>query len=137
MIPQYEKTIERVREKLDTEHTSRVFKIDWEKKRLTSQHIDGKEAMNQAIQVITSVEWRDWGIFPEWFGLEMKNMYGMPRPFVKANLERLIKEACETDDRIIDLVNFEMEDIEKAVVVRFTVECTQGIFETEVEIKDV
>lgn len=137
MIPQYEKTIERFREKLNNEMTSRVFEIDWENNRLTSHHIDGKEAMNQAIRVITAVEWKDWGIFPEWFGLEMKKMYGMPRPFVKANLERLIKEACETDDRIISLSNFTMQDIEKAVVVRFTVECTKGTFPVEVEIENV
>ena len=101
MIPQYEKTIERFRQKLNNDMTSRVFKIDWENNRLTSQHIDGKEAINQAVRVITAVELQDWGIFPDWFGIEMKKMYGMPRPFVKANLERLIKEAVNTDDRIL------------------------------------
>lgn len=137
MIPQYEQTIQRFREKLDNPMTSRVFKIDWEKKRLTSQHIEGEDAVKQAVTVITSVEWGDWGIFPQWFGIEMKNMYGMPREFVKANLERLITEACETDDRIISITEFSMEDLDKAVVVRFTVECTEGIFETEVKIDDV
>lgn len=137
MIPQYEVTITNIRNKLANEMTSRVFKIDWENNRLTSQHIDGKEAINQAIQVITATELRDWGIFPDWFGIEMKKMYGMPRPFVKANLERLIKEACSTDTRIESMYNFSIEDIDKAVVVRFTVKCKEGIFLTEVTINDV
>lgn len=137
MIPQYEKTIERFRQKRDNTMTSRVFKIDWDHNRLSSQHLEGKEAINQAVQVISSVEWGDWGIFPEWFGIEMKNMYGMPRPFVKANLERLIKEACNTDDRILDLTDFTIEDIDKAVVVTFTVKCVEGSFETEVKIDNV
>lgn len=137
MIPQYEKTIVRFREKRDNPMTSRVFKIDWENNRLTSQHIEGKEAINQAVQVISAVEWGDWGIFPDWFGLEMKNMYGMPRDFVKANLERLIKEACDTDDRIIELTDFKIEDLDKAVEVTFTVICKEGAFETEVTIDDV
>lgn len=137
MIPQYEQTIERFRQKLNNEMTSRVFKIDWDENRLTSQHIDGKEAINQAVRVITATELGSWGIFPEWFGLEMRDMYGMPRPFVKANLERLIKEACNTDERIISIQDFSMEDIEKAVVVRMTVECKEGTVPVELEINDV
>ena len=137
MIPQYEVTITNIRNKLANEMTSRVFAIDWENNRLTSQHIDGKEAINQAIQVITATELSDWGIFPDWFGIEMKKMSGMPRPFVKANLERLIKEACSTDTRIESMYNFSIEDIDKAVVVRFTVKCKEGIFLTEVTINDV
>lgn len=137
MIPQYQETITRFRQKRENEMTWRVFKIDWENNRLTSQHIDSKEAINQAVGVISTVELQDWDIFPAWFGIEMKKMYGMPREFVKANLERLIKEACQTDDRIIDMRDFVMEDIEHAVIVRFTVECTEGAFQTEVKVDNV
>lgn len=137
MIPQYDVTLPDVRRKLNNEMTSRVFEIDWNENRLLSKHIGGKEAINQAIRVITSTEYQDWGIFPDWFGLEMKNLYGMPRPFVKANLERLILEACSTDDRIVKMYDFSMEDIEKAVVVRFTVQCKEGTFPMELEVSSV
>lgn len=137
MIPQYEQTIERYRQKSQNEMTSRVFKIDWERNRLTSQHIDGEEAITQTVRVISSVELGDYGIFPDWFGIEMKNMYGMPRPFVKANLERLLKEACNTDERIISIKDFNMEDIEKAVVVRLTVVFKEGEAPVELVIDNV
>lgn len=117
---------------------SRTFEIDWDGNRILSRHIDGLEAVGQAIEVTASVEWRDCEIMPEWFGLEMRPYIGMPRPYVKANLERLIKEALSTDDRIERLHGFVFTDLsDHGILAEFTCETKEGAFDAKVRVGDV
>lgn len=137
MIPTYENTLIESFNKPESERARKVYKIDWDNNRLLSRRIDGKEAVEQAVQVYTAVEYQDFQIMPDNFGIEMKDMYGMPRNFVKANLERKIKEALSIDSRIERAYNFVMTDLENAVLVEFVVDCVEGTFKTEVELKVV
>lgn len=136
MIPTYETPLRNTRPNDLPAFPSKTFKIDWENNRLLSKRIDREEALEQAVQVITAIEYQDFEVMPDWFGIEMKEMYGKPRRFVKANLERIIKEACSTDLRIKRLSDFWMEDLKEAVVVHFTIECEEGAFNTQVRFED-
>ena len=116
---------------IDKKRPKKVFKIDWENNRLLNQRIDGKAAVEQAVQVYTAIEYRDFVVMPDWFGIALKDIYGMPRPFVKANLERLIKAALSVDERIERVYDFTMEDIDYGVKVEFTVDCVEGTFSSQ------
>lgn len=132
MIPRYRTPLLEIATPQITSQPSKTFKIDWEHKRLLSEKIDGTEAVGQAITVITAIEYQDWPILPDWFGTEMKFIYGMERAFAKANLERLIKEALSTDDRITSVTNWQMEDKPNAVSCYFDTSTTVGDLSYEV-----
>lgn len=132
MIPRYRTPLLEAATPQITSQPSKTFKIDWERKRLLSEKIDGVEAVGQAITVITAIEYKDWPILPNWFGTEMKFVYGTERDFTKANLERLIKEALSTDDRIISITDWQMEDKPSAVKCYFKTSTTVGDLDSEV-----
>ena len=113
MIPTYNNNLVNSFQETTTPTPKRVFKIDWENNRLLSQTETGTEAASQNIKVITAVEYQEHVSMPDWFGLAMKDMYGMPRNFVKANLERLIKEALSTYTLIKRAYDFHIYDIDK------------------------
>lgn len=115
----------------------KVFKIDWDNNRLLSQKIDKTEAVSQNIDVITAVEYQEHESMPDWFGLEMKNMIGMPPHFVKANMERLIKEAVSPYLVVKRLYDFEIRDIDnESIEVIFKVVLEdESIFEKELKVK--
>lgn len=132
MIPKYRTPLLEIATPQITSQPSKTFRIDWDRKRLLSEKIDGSEAVGQAIEVITAIEYQDWPILPEWFGTEMKFVFGMERDFTKANLQRLIKEALSTDDRITSVTEWEMEDMPNAVSCTFKTESTEGNVESKV-----
>lgn len=139
MIPSYDTPLKRAKYRPDKTGPDKTFKIDWECNRLLSQTIEGEEALEQTVQIITAIEYQDWAIMPDWFGIEMKHMYGMPRPFVRANLERIIKEALAPEMRIKRIHDFWMEDLPNAIVAHFGIERKEGSFgaSVKVEVKDV
>lgn len=121
MIPTYNNNLISSFEEKSDPAPKRVYKIDWENNRLLSQTETGAEAASQNIKVITAVEYQEHVAMPEWFGLAMKDMYGMPRNFVKANLARLIKEALSTYTLIKRAYDFNIYDIDKESI---GIDCT-------------
>lgn len=109
-----------------TEWTSRTWEIDWDKKRLLSRRIDGKDAVAQAAQVAFCVDYQEYPIFSDKFGLEIKKYIGRDRDFVKSNLERLIKECLSPDLRIDKLTDFMIEDHEDSIYCSFVLVCDDG-----------
>ena len=138
MIPTFRSNILDVYQIIDNDKSAtKVFEIDWDNNRLLSRHIDGSKAIDQTINVICSISLKETDIMPDWFGNEFSELYGMPRSFVKANIERLIKEALSDDDRIIKLENFRITDLEKAIAVHFTIVAQDSVFEKEITIENV
>ena len=68
-------------------------------------YIDGLEAIKQAVYLILNTERFEYIIYSWDYGVELYDLFGEPIDFVKSELKRVIKEALEQDDRIID-VNF-------------------------------
>ena len=89
---------------------SKTYMLDFDKKKLTSKVIDGEEAVKQSIYIILSIERGKAPGFPADFGVELEGLFGMPRNFVKANLERVISEALRYDPRISYTDNYLIED---------------------------
>lgn len=127
MTPTYENNLLESFEATNNEPIRQVHKIDWENNRLLTQTLSNLEAVDQNIKVITSVEYQEHQAMPDWFGLAMKDMYGMPMAFVKANMERLIKEALSAYVKIEKLSDFEIKDLDKySLLVTFTVTLEDG-----------
>ena len=132
MIPKYKTNI---LESFNPQMPStKVFKIDWDNNRLLPQKVDGIEAIKQAVQVYLAIEYRDCAIMPDWFGVEIKKLHAMPKNYIKANLERLIKTALSVDNRIKRVYDVNIKENGDSFIVDMTIECDEGVFDTEVNI---
>lgn len=126
----------------NTESTTpkKVYKIDWENNRLLTRKIGNQEAVSQNLKVMTTVEYQEHEAMPDWFGIAMKDMYGMPKSFVKANMERLIKEAVSPYNIVKRMYDFEIEDIDKySIGVTCSIELQDGtvfkdLFEVPIDV---
>lgn len=127
MKPTYKNDLLKSFENVEPKEVLPTFEIDWENNRLLSRKVEGEDAVRQNIKSILAVEYQDFIVMPDWFGLAMKDMYGMPRPFVKANLERLIKEALSTYQIIKKIYDVEIYDIDNySIGIDITVELVDG-----------
>lgn len=140
MIPTYSTPIEKYMTGESEKRPTKTFKIDWESGRLLSKTIEGTEAIAQAVKVRTCVEQYEAEMMPETFGIALKELYDekgdpMPRDFVLANLKRIIAEALAPDMRIKKISKFSVEPHKNHVNCYLEIECDDGIFETEIEVK--
>ena len=77
------------------------------KKAIISGKIDNLDAMRQVIFKILNTERYDYIIYSWNYGIELKDLYGMPYTYICPELERRITEALTQDDRIRSVTNFE------------------------------
>lgn len=87
-----------------------TFKIDFYKNRIRNV-FDGIEALKQAIYKILMTQRYKYSIYDWEYGIELEDLIGMPKGYVKVEIERRIKEALLQDDRIEDVYNFTFKDI--------------------------
>jgi phage baseplate assembly protein W len=98
---------------------------------IVSGHVDGLDAMKQAIRLILTTERYDYDILPWEYGVELKHIFGMPTDYCVAELERVIKEALLRDDRISAVDGFAFEARKRNVAVSFTVHTVYGDLDME------
>ena len=79
---------------------------------------DGLEAIKQTIYLILNIERYEYLIYSWNYGLELKDLFGKPIPFVLPELKRRISEALLQDDRINAVEDFDF------IVQRNKVNCT-------------
>ena len=96
-----------------------------------SGEVDHVEAVKQAIYHILATERYEYPIYSEDYGVETRDLMGMPPDYVCATLEMRVKEALEQDDRIDSIENFTAEVTRDKVHVSFLVHSTEGDFEQE------
>lgn len=108
-----------------------TFKIDFNKNRIKN-FFDGIEALKQAIFKILMTQRYKYSIYNWDYGIEIEDLIGMPKAYVKCELERRIKEAILQDDRIEDVFNFKFNDIKNekpSLEVEFYVKSILGEFD--------
>lgn len=104
---------------------SKTFKIEGSK--LTSEVIDKKEALSQAIDIMLSIEKNKYVIFPSWFGTEIKSLIGQEYAYIVSESERMISDILLTDDRIKDISDFEILKYDRdSILLKFTVQSIFG-----------
>lgn len=85
------------------------------------------EAMKQAIFKILSTERFQYLIYSWNYGIELADLFGMPMPYVLAELPRRISEALLADDRILKVYDFDTSYNEDGeVLCKFSVDTTVG-----------
>lgn len=95
---------------------------------------DGLEAVKQAVYLILSTERYMYAIYSWNYGVEFSKCLGMQTPLLYSLLQDCISEALLQDDRITKVSGFDFQNKKDKVKVSFTVESTEGEFESETEV---
>ncbi len=109
---------------------TKTFKLDFNKSRVRNL-FDGIDALKQSIYKILMTERYKYSIYNWDYGIELENLIGMPKGYVKTESERLIKEALLQDDRIENVYNFnfyDLKDDKSAILVEFFIKSIFGEF---------
>lgn len=107
-----------------------TFKVDFDKNRI-KYLFDGIEALKQAIYKILMTERYKYVIYDWDYGIEIEDLIGMPKGYVKTEIERRIKEALLQDDRIEDVFDFNFYDLKEdkaSILIEFFVKSIFGEF---------
>lgn len=119
-LPEYEALLG----EYDTEisYTDDTWEIDWVNKRINSNKITGKDAVQQAIFMILNTELRKWTIYSPEYGTEVETYLGQPKEIVLGRLQNAVTEALLHDDRIASVSDFLFSEPDRnSVSVQFTV----------------
>ena len=122
MIPTVIDTSKEVQEfdiQTDASMPTLTYRIDLKGNRVQNW-VDGQEAMRQAIfKILQTERYRYNKIYSNNYGIELVDLFGMPKAFVVAEVERRIREALLWDERIIAVKNFTFESDKSSVLVQF------------------
>ena len=112
-----------------------TYKINIESETI-SGYVDELEAYKQAVYKILNTERYDYIIYSWNYGIELKDLFGQPIPYVIPELERRITEAVMQDDRTESVGNFEFDTPKRGVVhVKFTATSIYGDVEIEKDVE--
>lgn len=131
MIPKFNFIVSDIE---DTVQSSKTYKIDSFNGRITRK-IDELEAIKQAVFKILQTERFENVIYDDSYGVELVGLIGKPKEFVKADIERIIKEALLIDERILGIENFNIVDEGKDILkIEFKVNSIYGDIKLESEV---
>ena len=105
------------------------YKMDVEHN-IVNGYVDELEAVKQAVFKILNTERYLYPVYSWDYGIELDDLFGEPADYVCAELERRVREALTTDDRIdyVDGFKFDLSK-KKSVSVAFTVHSIYGSFD--------
>lgn len=97
-------------------------------------HVDGLEGLKQAIYKILATEQYEYSIYDFTYGIAWKELIGEERPYVRAEMRRMIEEALLQDDRILEVDGFAFVFSGDSCLCTFRVTSIYGEFEIEKEV---
>lgn len=112
---------------------SLTWKIDKATNRIVGE-TEGLDSVRQCVEILLNTDRYRWQIFRPYTGVELQNLIGQDRAYVKAELQRRIKDALSTDDKIQSVGNFSFVDDGDALHVAFDVISVYGSFPAEMEV---
>ncbi len=95
----------------EQEKTSRTYRIDWDKGRITG-FVDGLEAMNQFIKKVLHTPRFRFLIYSNQYGNEVTDTLldrDVTREYIEAEIPFLVTDALIYDSRILRVYNIEIE----------------------------
>ena len=98
-------------------------------------YTDGVDALKQAIYFILSTERYEFVIYSWDYGVELRDLFGQPIPYVMSEIRRRVTEALTMDDRVTDVTDFKFEKQHGKLHVTFTVNSKYGNIPTDLEVK--
>lgn len=121
---------------LDFEETtgpSKNYKLIMDKNRCVG-FTDEIEAMKQAIFLMLSIERYQHIIYSWNYGVELRDLFGMPTSYVASEAPRRIRDCLLQDDRINEVDSFEVTTNKHKVHVKYTAHTIYGDIELEKEV---
>ena len=110
------------------------YKMKLEKERI-ERTVNGLESVKQMIYKTLMTDRYKFEIYDWNYGVELDDLIGQPKEFVKAELPRRIEDALIVDDRVSEVTDFEFTDVDKTTLaVKFTVKTIFGDIESEREV---
>lgn len=100
--------------------TSKTWKLDKDKKRVTNELIDELEAVKQATFLHLGIENKSGFIHTAGFGVRFQQFYGKNIDYVITRLPNVVKDALAWDERIIDVSDFEFEKLDHDRILKFS-----------------
>lgn len=98
-------------------------------------YTDDSEAMQQAIDKILSTPRFQFEIYSESYGHDLEDIVGAEMSLAKAEIERLVIEALEVDDRVLSVSDFNFQQPNRSsLFVGFKVNTIFGSLNEEMEV---
>lgn len=97
--------------------------------------VDELEALKQAIYKVLSTEKYEYPIYSFDYGIAWKELIGEEAAYVRAEMKRMIEEALQQDDRILEIDGFTFEFYEDVCKCTFEVQSIYGNIEIEKEVQ--
>lgn len=111
---------------------NKTYKMMIDTDRIQGTITDDLEVVKQAIYKIINTERYKFLIYSWNYGIELEDLFGKPIPYVLPEILRRIKEALTQDDRIKDVLGFDLTYNRKGdVLAKFTVVTIYGNLEIE------
>ncbi len=108
----------------------KTYKLSAEK---IESFVDGLESLKQAIYKVLATEQYEYPIYSFNYWIAWKELIGEERPYVRAEMKRMIQEALLLDDRILEVDGFNFEFKEDICRCTFNVSGFYGDVEIEKE----
>lgn len=112
------------------EHSDKDYKMNFKKESVRGS-VDAIDAVKQAAFKILNTERYDNIIYSWNYGVETKDLYGMPMSYVQPEIKRRFTEALLQDERIKEVSDFQFEVNGSELFVSFMVTCNYGEFGAE------
>lgn len=109
---------------------NKTYKMNIEEETIIGD-VDELEAIQQAVYKILNTERYKHIIYSWGYGVELNDLYGKPLPYVYAELPRRIRDAIMYDDRIQDVIDFDLSNNKNDVFCNFKVVTRAGVLELE------
>lgn len=113
---------------------SKTYRMDPINKRIQGG-TDGIDALRQAVSKILMTERQSYLIYGVDYGIEAERLIGKDMDFVKADIERTVKDALLQDNRIIEILNFAYEKNGDTLAVSFFINSIYGGLKIESEVR--
>lgn len=114
-------------------NASRTYRMDPINKMIRGR-TEGIDALRQAVSKILMTERQSYLIYGVDYGIEAERLIGKDMDFVKADIERTVKDALSQDNRIIEILDFVYEIKGDTLAVSFFVHSIYGDFKIETEV---
>ncbi|SFM29254.1 Protein of unknown function [Gracilibacillus orientalis] len=116
------------------EETSRTYRIDFEMGVVTNEIITGQEAIRQFIYLALNTPRFAHSIYSDETGSELVELLSdkeVSPDFIEMEIPRLVEEALIYDERIDGVSDFELNQIDDELHIKFTVNSIEGELDIE------
>lgn len=111
---------------------NKTYRMEIDAERVRGNITSDLDAVKQAVYKIINTERYKFLIYSWNYGVELEDLFGKPIPYVLPEIPRRIKEALIQDDRITDVLGFDLTYNKRGdVLAKFTVVTIYGNFDAE------